>query len=474
MKPFMDADFLLQTETARTLYHQYAAKLPILDYHCHLDPKAIAEDKRFADVTELWLGGDHYKWRLMRAAGTPEREITGALRSDPRTVFRRFAEALPRAVGNPVYHWSHLELRQYFDIQEPVCADNADAVYDRCNERLREPGMSVRGLLAQSRVEAVCTTDDPADDLRWHDQIHADPSFPVRVLPSFRPEQAMNVEKEGFGGYLERLGAAEGVSADSFPVLVDALKRRAAYFEARGCRASDHALECGLYEEAGPAELETIFQKGRAGQPVTPPEAAQFRTALLCALAEDYARYGWVMQLHFGCLRNTNTPMYRRLGPDTGFDCASGDSRPERLAALLDRMNRDGNLPRTILYSLSPNDNEILTSVAGCFNIDAPGPAWVQLGSAWWLNDHKRGMEKQLAAFAEGGLLGGFVGMLTDSRSFVSYPRHEYFRRILCNFLGNLAEDGEYPSETAALGGIAADISYDNALRYFRLGRPTV
>ena len=468
MKPFMDDDFLLQTPTAQTLYHQHAAPLPILDYHCHIDPRAIAEDRRYDNITALWLGGDHYKWRLMRAAGVPEREITGALGSDPRTVFRRYAQALPRAAGNPLYHWSHLELRRYFGIGAPLDARNADAVYDRCNERLRGPDMSARGILERSRVEVLCTTDDPADTLEWHDRLRRDGTFRTRVLPSFRPDKAMNIEKPDFAAYLDRLGTAAGLEIVSFDTLIEALKQRVLYFNERGGRVSDHALEYGLCEAAGRPELEDIFQAGREGRPVPPLDGAKFRTAVLCALAEDYARLDWVMQLHFGCLRDNNSA-YARLGPDTGFDCVNAGSRPERMAALLDRMNAAGRLPRTILYSLNPADNETLMTVAGCFNADAPCPGRVQPGPAWWFNDHKPGMEKQLSDFAAGGLLGAFTGMLTDSRSLLSYPRHEYFRRILCNFLGNLAESGEYPAELETLSGLAEDISYYNTLRFFRL-----
>ena len=473
MKPFMGDDFLLQTQTAKTLYHGHAAKMPIIDYHCHIDVRAIAEDRRYDNITEVWLGADHYKWRLMRANGIPEREITGALKSNPRAVFRCYAQTLPRAAGNPVYHWSHLELRRYFGIDEPLSAENADTVYAHCNARLREPDMSVRGIITRSRVETLCTSDDPAETLEWHKAIREDSTFPVHVFPSFRPDKAMNVEKPGFADYLEKLGEAADVEIVSFETLIEALKNRVAYFDGQGCRVADHALERGFCEAAKRAELETIFQNGRENRLVTPLEGAKFRTAILCALAEDYARLGWVMQLHFGCLRDNNT-VFAPMGPDTGFDCANSDSRPERMAALLDRMNTAGSLPRTVLYSLNPADGEVLMTVAGCFNADAPCPVRVQVGSAWWYNDHKPGMEKQLSDFAVGGLLGGFIGMLTDSRSFLSYPRHEYFRRILCNFLGNLAENGEYPADMETLAGLAKDISYTNARRYFRLDAPHI
>lgn len=467
MKRFMDQDFLLETDTARTLYHDHAAQMPVIDYHCHINPRDIAEDKRYESVTEVWLGADHYKWRLMRAAGVPESEITGALQSDPKTVFRRFAEVLPRAAGNPIYHWSHLELQRYFGVTEPLSGRNADDIYERCNARLREPDMSARGIIRQSNVKLLCTTDDPADDLIWHDRIREDASCSVKVLPAFRPEKAMNIEKPDFADYAKRLGQAAGCEITSFADMAKALRTRVAYFQSKGCRASDHALNRGIYAEATPATLEAIFHKGLAGEPLTAEEGEQYRTAILRVLAEEYTKYGWAMQLHFGCLRDNNAAMFERLGPDTGFDCINGDSRPEPFAALLKALKRDGVLPRVIFYSLNPADNEALMSMAGCFNNDAVCPAQVQVGSAWWFNDHKYGMEKHMADFAAFGLLGGFIGMLTDSRSFLSYTRHEYFRRILCNFLGNLVERGEYPNDPETLGAMVRDISYHNTVRYF-------
>lgn len=467
MKPFLDKDFLLTSDAAKTLYHEHAARMPIVDYHCHINPAEIADDRRYTSITDVWLGGDHYKWRAMRSAGVPERLVTGD--ADPEDKFLAWAETVPKLVGNPLYHWTHLELQRYFGIDEPLTGRNGKAVYRACNEILQQPDMSVRGIIKKSDVRLICTTDDPADDLKAHERIAADPTCPAAVLPAFRPDKAMRADKPDFGEYLRRLEAACGHPIQSMDGLRDALRERIAYFDAHGCRVSDHGIDTALCELATEAELEDIFRKGRASEPISRRESEAFQTALLLACAEEYRARGWVMQLHFGCIRNNSTRMFDRLGPDTGFDAMNdeGNNAP-RLARFLDLLEKANALPRTILYSLNPADNGIIGTVMGCFQTDAELPGRVQMGSAWWFNDHKAGMEKQLTDLMNLGVVSTFVGMLTDSRSFLSYTRHEYFRRILCNVFGTLVENGEYPADLEALGQIVRDISYNNALRYFR------
>ena len=467
MKPFMDEEFLLQSEAAKTLYHRYAEKMPIIDYHCHVNPADIALDKRYSSVSDVWLGGDHYKWRLIRANGTPECEITGAREKDPALLFRRFAEALPRAVGNPVYHWTHLELKRYFGISEPLTASNWESVYSRCNAKLQEAGMSVRGLIDQSNVKVIGTTDDPVDDLAWHKKIKEDASCKVKVVPSFRPDKAINLEKPDFAAYITRLSEVSGVAVKDYASLCDALANRIDFFDDMGCRASDHALESCVYEEASPAELDVILKKALSGEKVTVLEGKQYRTAVLVRLGAEYAKRGWVMQIHFGCMRDNNSRLFKTLGPDTGFDSLNGNGQPEKLSPFLDRMQREEALPRMVLYSLNPADSEVIACIAACFMADAECPGKIQLGAAWWFSDTKSGMEKQLLDYANSTLLGNFIGMLTDSRSFLSYTRHEYFRRILCNFIGNLIENGEYPADFEAAGKMVEDICYNNTARFF-------
>lgn len=475
MKPFMDKDFLLGTDTAKELYHEHAAKMPIIDYHCHINPTEIAQNKRYETITELWLGGrtadggcfgDHYKWRLMRSSGVPERLITGDADSEEK--FVAWAGALQNAVGNPLYHWTHLELQRYFDIYEPLTKANAETVYSRCNAILNRPDMAVRGIIEKSNVRLICTTDDPIDTLEAHENIAADPTCKVKVLPAFRPDKAMRVDKPGFGAYIDRLETVTGIGIDCFDALRRALLNRIEYFAAHGCRVSDHGLDRILCAEASEAELDRTLQKGRAGEPVSPREYEAFHTALLLACAKAYTEKGWVMQLHFGCIRDNSTRCFRLLGPDTGYDAMNDGTTAEALAAFLNLLEGEDALPRTILYSLNPADNGVIATVMGAFQTNADVPGKIQLGSAWWFNDHKTGMERQLTDLMNLGAIGGFVGMLTDSRSFLSYTRHEYFRRILCNTLGTLVENGEYPNDLEALGTLAENISYNNTLRYFR------
>ena len=463
MKAFLDDDFLLTTPTARRLY-QVACSMPILDYHCHLDPKEIAQDRRFENITQVWLGGDHYKWRLMRANGVDEAYITGD--APDREKFQKWAETLELAIGNPLYHWSHLELRRYFGYEGVLNGDTAQEVWELCNQKLQEPGMSARNLIANSGVTLVCTTDDPADSLEWHQQLAQDSSFPVKVLPAWRPDAAMGLERPEYLDYLQRLGQAAGVEIRTYADLKEALLSRMAFFDKMGCRASDHALTVAVCQPASEEELERVFQKRLEGEPLTQEELAAFQTGFLRFVAGEYKRLGWVMQLHYGCRRNNNTRMFHKLGRDTGYDAVLQGTPSLEVAAFLDLLASQDALPRMVLYSLNPNDDEGLNSVIGCFQDGTP-LGRIQQGSAWWFNDHKAGMVKQLTAFANGGLLGNFIGMLTDSRSFLSYPRHEYFRRILCELLGAWVENGEYPADWKALEKMVRGVCYNNAVEFF-------
>lgn len=463
MKAFLDDDFLLTTPTARRLY-QVARSMPILDYHCHLDPKEIAQDRRFENITQVWLGGDHYKWRLMRANGVDEAYITGD--APDREKFQKWAETLERAIGNPLYHWSHLELRRYFGYEGVLNGDTAQEVWELCNQKLQEPGMSARNLIANSGVTLVCTTDDPADSLEWHQQLAQDSSFPVKVLPAWRPDAAMGLERPEYLDYLQRLGQAAGVEIRTYADLKEALLSRMAFFDKMSCRASDHALTVAVCQPASEEELERVFQKRLEGEPLTQEELAAFQTGFLRFVAGEYKRLGWVMQLHYGCRRNNNTRMFHKLGRDTGYDAVLQGTPSLEVAAFLDLLASQDALPRMVLYSLNPNDDEGLNSVIGCFQDGTP-LGRIQQGSAWWFNDHKAGMVKQLTAFANGGLLGNFIGMLTDSRSFLSYPRHEYFRRILCELLGAWVENGEYPADWKALEKMVRGVCYNNAVEFF-------
>ena len=463
MKAFLDDDFLLTTPTARRLY-QVARSMPILDYHCHLDPKEIAQDRRFENITQVWLGGDHYKWRLMRANGVDEAYITGD--APDREKFQKWAETLELAIGNPLYHWSHLELRRYFGYEGVLNGDTAQEVWELCNQKLQEPGMSARNLIANSGVTLVCTTDDPADSLEWHQQLAQDSSFPVKVLPAWRPDAAMGLERLEYLDYLQRLGQAAGVEIRTYADLKEALLSRMAFFDKMGCRASDHALTVAVCQPASEEELERVFQKRLEGEPLTQEELAAFQTGFLRFVAGEYKRLGWVMQLHYGCRRNNNTRMFHKLGRDTGYDAVLQGTPSLEVAAFLDLLASLDAPPSMIIYSLNPNDDEGLNSVIGCFQDGTP-LGRIQQGSAWWFNDHKAGMVKQLTAFANGGLLGNFIGMLTDSRSFLSYPRHEYFRRILCELLGAWVENGEYPADWKALEKMVRGVCYNNAVEFF-------
>lgn len=464
MKQFMDKDFLLSTETAKKLYHDFAAVMPVLDYHCHINPQEIAEDRKFNNITQVWLGGDHYKWRVMRSCGVDERYITGD--APDREKFQKWAESLSKAIGNPLYHWSHLELQRYFGYTGALNGDTAEEVWNLCNAKLQEDSMSVRNIIRQSNVTLICTTDDPADTLEWHKKIAEDDSFEVQVLPAWRPDKAMNIEKPEYLDYLAKLTAASGMEIKSFADLKTALQNRMDFFASMGCSVSDHALNYVMYNPASDEEIEAIFAKRMAGGAISAEEQLKFKTAFMIFVGKEYHKRNWVMQLHYGCKRDNNVFRYNQLGPDTGFDCIDNYAPSASMADFLNALSATDELPKTILYSLNPNDNSSIGTILGCFQSpDAIGK--IQQGSAWWFNDHKTGMTEQMTSLANLGVLGNFIGMLTDSRSFLSYTRHEYFRRILCELLGSWVENGEYPADMKSLEEIVKGISYNNAVRYF-------
>ena len=464
MKKFMDKDFILQTETAKKLFHETAAVMPVLDYHCHINPQEIYEDRKFDNIAQVWLGGDHYKWRQMRSNGIDEKYITGDASDWEK--FEAYAKTLDKAIGNPLYHWSHLELQRFFDYHGVLSSKTAKEVWEMANAKLQGEGMSVRDLIRKANVTLICTTDDPIDDLKWHKLIKEDETFEVQVLPAWRPDKACNINKPDFNEYVNKLAAVSGVEINTFEDLKAAIKNRMDFFAANGCSVSDHGLDYVVFQPASAEEIEAIFAKKRSGAELTEKEVAAFKTAFMHFVAKEYKERSWVMQLHYGCKRDNNTRMFEKLGPDTGYDCISNYAPGAQLTDFLNSVEMNGGLPKTILYSLNPGDDELIGTVLGCFqNSDAVGK--IQQGSAWWFNDNKSGMEKQMTSLANLGLLGNFVGMLTDSRSFLSYPRHEYFRRILCNLIGNWVENGEYPADYDLLVPMVKGISYNNAIDYF-------
>lgn len=467
MKAFMDKDFMLQTDTAKTLYHDYAAEMPIIDYHCHIPPQEIWEDRRFENITQVWLGGDHYKWRVMRSNGVDEHYITGD--ASDREKFQKFAETLPKAIGNPMYHWCHLELKTYFGYNGVLNGDTAQEVWDLCNDKLKnDPNMSARGLIRQSNVYMIGTTDDPCDDLQWHKKLAEDDSFATKVCPSFRPDKALNIHKAGFVEYIHQLEKVVGREFTCIRCVQDALGERIAFFDEMGCRASDHGLDHMVCTLGTDQEATAVFQKAMAGEEVTPHEADLYITNLLLYCARQYAKRGWVMQLHYSCMRNPNSKMLAKLGPDTGYDCIAITESCFQLAGLLNTLEANNELPRTVIYSLNPADNAMIDTVIGAFQ-GSEVPGKIQHGSGWWFNDTRSGMVDQMTSLANLSLLGNFIGMLTDSRSFLSYTRHDYFRRIMCNLIGQWVENGEYPADIPALGQMVQDISFNNAKRYFQL-----
>ncbi len=464
MKKFLDEDFLLRTDTAKQLYHDYAAKMPIIDYHNHLPPVQMANDMKFDNITQVWLYGDHYKWRAMRTNGIAERYCTGD--SSDAEKFEQWAATVPYTLRNPLYHWTHLELQRYFDVHETLHAGSASAIYNHCNALLQTPGYSVRGLLGKMNVKLLCTTDDPVDSLEFHRQMAAD-GFGIKVLPAFRPDKAMAVEDvTGFNAYLEKLEAASDTSISDFNDYLMALKSRHDFFAEMGCSVSDHGLEEIYAEDYSAQEIRSIFEKARTGLTLSHGEVLKFKSAMLIVFAEWDHEKGWVQQFHLGALRNNNARMMRELGADTGWDSIGDFSQARSLSKFLSRLDSEDKLAKTILYNLNPADNELMATMIGNFN-DGSSAGKVQWGSAWWFLDQKDGMIRQINALSNMGLLSRFVGMLTDSRSFLSFPRHEYFRRILCDLFGTEIEEGELPNDLAWTGQVIQDICFHNANRYF-------
>ncbi|MBO4310834.1 MAG: glucuronate isomerase [Lachnospiraceae bacterium] len=464
MKKFMDEDFLLSNDVAKKLYFDYAANCPIIDYHCHIDAKEIAENRRFENITKLWLGTDHYKWRYMRSMGVDEAFITGD--ASDKEKFIKWIEVLSTAIGNPLYHWSHMELKKYFGFEGYVKKENAEELWNLCNKRLEEADFCARGIIEKSNVSILATTDDPADSLEYHINLSKDPSFKCRVLPAFRPDNALAINKENYLEYLKRLSDVCGFKIDSFDAFKKALASRIDFFKENGCRIADHGLTYIPYKPIGEKEANVLLKKRLNNILPSDEETEKFQTAVLTFLHSYYRESGIVSQLHFGCKRDNNSDMFEKIGPNTGFDCIASETSGDTLANFLDMLNRENALGKMIIYSLNPNDNDIIDTIMSCFQ-DDEAVCKIQHGSAWWFNDNKTGMEKHLNSLANNTNLSGFVGMLTDSRSFVSYTRHEYFRRILCNYIGTLVEKGEFPEDYDILGEIIQNISFKNALNYF-------
>ena len=465
LSEFIHNDFLLQTETAKYLYHQHAAKMPIYDYHCHLPVQQIAEDVKFKNITQIWLCGDHYKWRAMRTNGVDERYCTGDASDWEK--FEKWAQTVPCCLRNPLYHWTHMELKRPFGISDKLlCPQTAREIYDRCNELLKSLKFSARGIMRQMNVKLVCTTDDPTDDLRFHRKITVD-GFEIKVYPAWRPDKGMAVENiKAVNEWIDKLQAVADVEIEDFDDYIEAMRKRHDYFHQNNCRLSDHGIETAYAEDYTSGEIEKIFTKIRKSKDLDIEEILKFKSAMMYEFGLMDAEKGWVQQLHLGALRNNNTRMLKKLGPDTGFDSIGDFEIAKPLAKFLDRLDSQNKLPKTILYNLNPCDNELLSTMIGNFQ-DGTVPGKMQFGSGWWFLDQKDGMEKHINALSNLGLLSRFVGMLTDSRSFLSYPRHEYFRRILCNILGNDAEAGLIPKDLKLLGQMVEDICYNNAKNYF-------
>ncbi len=462
MKPFMDADFLLQTETAKTLYHDHAAKMPIYDYHCHLSAQEVAEDKQYDNLGECWLGGDHYKWRAMRTNGVAEKFVTGD--ASWREKFQKWAETVPQTIRNPLYHWTHLELQRYFDIDTLLSPETAEEIYEECTAKLRTPEFSARNLMRKMNVKLVCTTDDPVDDLRWHKQLQ-DEGFEIKVLPTFRPDKAMTFSKD-WKKYIGNLSQVSEVEINGAEALIKAIDQRHEYFHSVGCRLSDHGVAYVPDADSTPEELESIFQRAMAGEELALPDREKFEAWFLCEVGKMNHARGWAQQFHVGVFRNNNSRLFEKLGPDTGFDSIADYRQGPGMVRLLDRLDSTSQLAKTILYNINPVDNELFATMIGNYQ-DGSFPGKMQFGSGWWFLDQKDGMEKQMNALSSLGLLSRFVGMLTDSRSFLSYPRHEYFRRILCNLIGNDVENGEIPADMELLGQMVENICFNNASNYF-------
>jgi glucuronate isomerase len=466
MPSFLTEDFLLQTRTARTLYHDFAENMPIFDYHCHLPVAEIAANKTFENLTDIWLGGDHYKWRAMRANGVPERLITGDAGDFEK--FQAWAATVPRTLRNPLYHWTHLELKRYFGVSEKLLnPETAEAIYTKCSAMLRTNDFSTRRILERMNVRVVCTTDDPTDNLEHHLTLKAESGFTVKILPAFRPDKALGVDSPGdFNRWVERLESSARIEVKDFDSFLEAIRQRHDFFHETGCRLSDHGIEQPFAADYTAKDVNQAFEKARRGKIPTPAETLKFKSAVMLELARMDAEKGWTQQFHFGALRNINSRAMATLGPDTGYDTIGDWEIARALARFLDQLDREGRLAKTILYVMNSRDNEAVAAAAGCFQ-DGSLPGKMQFGSAWWFNDQKDGIEKQINALSNLGLLSRFVGMLTDSRSFLSYPRHEYFRRVLCNLLGNDVENGELPGDMELLGGMVKDVCFRNAVAYF-------
>lgn len=463
MKKYLGDDFLLNTKTAQYLYDNHAKSMPIFDFHCHLNPQEIAEDKTFSNITQIWLGGDHYKWRLMREFGVDEKYITGDASDYDK--FVKFAEVLPYTIGNPLHHWCHLELKRFFAIDKILSPSTVKEIWDEANKKLSN--MSAKKLIASSNVKVLCTTDDPIDTLEFHQEIKKDKNFTVKVLPAYRPDKAINVELPHlFFPWFEKLEKRFKTEVKSFDSFLNCLEKSIEHFNNNGCVCSDHALDVVMYEKTTKEEVSKIFEKVINKKSISESELKQYKGYMLVFFGEQYNKYGWVQQYHIGALRNNSTRYMNTIGPDTGYDATEDQPFASSLSKILDSLDIDNKLPKTILYCLNPRDNEVLATIKNCFQQGGIS-AKIQFGSAWWFNDQKDGMQRQMEASAQVGLLSKFVGMLTDSRSFLSYPRHEYFRRILCNKFGDLIENGEYPNEPEFVGKIVEDICFNNAIKYF-------
>ena len=460
---FLDRNFMLNTETAEKLYHEYASALPIIDYHCHIDPKEIALDKRYDNITQVWLYGDHYKWTAMRSNGIDEKYITGD--SSDEEKFKAWVKTLPGCIGNPLYVWSHMEMKQYFDFNMPLNETTMEEAWEVCNNKLRED-LSTRKIIKSSNVEVLCTTDDPLSNLEWHELLAKDDSFRIKVYPAFRPDPVIDIEKAGYKSYIENLGVICGVEIKDFDSLMAALESRMDFFAHHGCSVSDHALVSIPYRKYTMENINTIISKALSMVSLTDEETEQYKTAVLIALIKAYSARDWVLQLHFGVLRDINTRLMNLIGANAGGDAIGGCVFMEKLALLMDDLDRTDSLPKTILYSINPVDNALIDSLIRCFQRGA-ARSKIQHGSAWWFNDTKKGIEDHLISLASSGVLGNFIGMLTDSRSILSYTRHEFFRRILCSLIGGWVEAGEYPNDMEALSNLITDICYKNAKMYF-------
>ena len=463
----MGKTFQLENKTAILLYQKYAKEMPIFDYHCHLSAKEIYENRQFNNLTEVWVVdgnyGDHYKWRAMRANGIPERYITGNASAEDK--FLKWAETVPYTIGNPLYHWTHMELKHFFGITKVLSPKTAQEIYYEANKRLET--LTAREMITMSNVNVICTTDDPVDSLEWHLRLQDDKSFKTTVLPAFRPDKAINIELDWFSDWIDELGKVTKMIISSISDLLLALTKRIDFFHMVGCRLSDHALDEVVFVKTSEEEVAGIFLKGLRKEELTKSEIAKYKGFILVFLGREYAKRNWVQQYHIGALRNNSKRLLDELGPDTGFDAINDKAFANKLANLLDELDSTNSLPKTILYCLNPRDNEVLATIAGCFQGGIKGK--IQFGSGWWFNDQKDGMIKQMTALSNMGLISGFIGMLTDSRSFMSYPRHDYFRRILCNMLGKLIENGEYPADIEFVGSIVQDICYNNAFNYFNV-----